>query len=139
MPVFGPRYANEQAGLPVVPQPSDNATVTPQPANLNLCRVYGTIQLPGGGPAEGMKITFRLAHPNPIKAEQLIGRRPVTVTTDENGVIVDGFGSDWVDLIRNDKMIPEGSHYIVSSGDLGFQDFELTLVTSSLDLATVIT
>lgn len=112
--------------------------VIPSPSNLNLCRIYGTVQLPNAQPAADMKIKFTLGHPDPIKAEHLIARRPVTCFTDATGTITDGIGNDWVELIRNDKMIPEGSHYVVSSGDLGFRDFELVINTPTLDLSTVI-
>jgi hypothetical protein len=126
-----------QSGTLVNPLVMTQVSIPSPPSITSLCRIYGNVFLPDGQVAAGMKITFTLDHPDPIKAEKIIARRPVVILTDVQGRITDGTNL-WKELVRNDQMTPEGSHYVVSSGDLGFQDFEITLEDTLLDLASVI-
>jgi hypothetical protein len=113
-------------------------TVIPAaPVDMSLCRVYGYFETPDNQPAVGVPLTFTLTNEGPLRSERLIAGRIITVTTNDQGQLVNDAGQPWIDLQRNDLLTPAGTKYRITSGDLQFNQ-EIILSTDTLDLSTLL-
>lgn len=120
-----------------VPTGTSITIVPDSPIDTSLCRVFGYFETIDNEPAKDVPITFELIANGIIRSERLIAGRSITVTTNETGRLVNFLGRPWVDLQRNDELMPTGSFYRITSGPLGINQ-EVTLAQDSFDLASLI-
>ena len=76
--------------------------------------VSGHIEAPGGGPAVGANISFSLTAPLVDSTDgAIVAATPITGVTDENGMITDGNGNEYVVLYATDDPTsePQGQVY----------------------------
>lgn len=128
------------AGLVRWNQAGQQLVVPGPPAEAALCRVYGYTETLDNRKVANAQVKFRLVTANgvPVASERLISEREVTVVTDSEGRIVGADGNPWVDLQRNDVLLPEGTSYEVSSRALGINGRRVTLAAETADLRTLL-
>jgi hypothetical protein len=135
-------YPQSSAGWTIhrfnIGQPDAPLTVIPGlPPEDIVCRVYGMLKTPGNALAVGASVTFELIMQDPIHSNAIIVGRVVEATTDSSGRLSIN-GHPYVDLERNDKMIPATSHWTITSLQIGWDGCEFTLTDGLLDLASLI-
>ncbi|HYG98878.1 MAG TPA: hypothetical protein VD837_07075 [Terriglobales bacterium] len=132
----------DQQHIPSLWHVVDRRPLTPEisvpvpPDDESLCCVYGYLETIDNQPASGIEISFTLLLAEPGKTERLISGRTITITTDEDGKIVNG-ETEGVYLQRNDNITPAGSKYLVKCADLKLNK-EIELATDLFNLADVI-
>jgi hypothetical protein len=115
------------------------APVAP-PADASMCRVTGFFEDGNGVPSVGVSIEFHLVVPanGAALSERMIAGRVVTATTDANGQLVDAAGNLYLDLQRNDLLLPVGTKWQVISPALGLRRVDLTLAFATYDMADLV-
>jgi hypothetical protein len=134
-------YAENTAGALIAkfitPDPSTPLSPIPvAPTSMEKCRVYGYFSTPDNKIPTGVNVVFELITPAGIKAERIIQGRKVTA------IIVAGTlssGEDpWVELDRNDLLIPSDSHWSITCASIGFNGTIMVLTTPLFDLSSLI-
>jgi len=120
--------------------PEDTATVVPgTPASPNFCRVYGYVIGADGRPAENAEITIELLPEEDYATVDgfAINRSVITVTTNEEGRLMDGDGNFYVDLVRTDALVPNTVAWVYkfTSESLKLEK-EVALTDSLYDIST---
>lgn len=107
------------------------------PSDTSMCRLYGTLELPRGAPAAGVRVTLTLQAPaGPVLSDKLWVGRTITVVTDSAGRLSDGT-SAWVDVPRNDGLAPAGTQWHIGCSDAGV-DTVVTLAAPTADLLSLL-
>lgn len=119
---------------------SSGSGVTPPgpPDDVDVCRVYGYLVTPNNQPAAHVEITFTLVAVAPARTNRLIGGRAVTVKTDATGSLINRAGDLWIELQRNDVLVPSGTTYEVTSTALNMRSVSITLDAPTFDLASIV-
>jgi hypothetical protein len=133
--------AGEALGRLVVPgSPEDPVIVIPAPPNdVTTCRVYGYVEGPDNRRIVNAKVkVVLLPRDTAVASNRLIAGREVQLSTNSEGRIMGPTGDPWVDLQRNDLLLPAGSFYEVTSVELGVSRKQVTLNTSLADLRTLL-
>lgn len=107
----------------------------PAPSDIGLCRLYGYLETPDNRRLVNAKVSIELMpRDTPIASERLIADRVVELTTDSEGRIVGPASTTYVDLQRNDLLLPAGTWYEVTSVKLGVHRKRVQLTTTTADL-----
>lgn len=118
------------------PESMDAVVIPTAPSDLALCRVFGSLETIDNQPARKVEVTFTLLAPDPTKSEKLLAGRVLRIKTDAMGRITDSNGNPWVDLQRNDQLLPSNTSYQVSCAELNMAA-QITLADSTFDLSSI--
>jgi hypothetical protein len=133
--------AGAALGRLVVPgNPEDPVIVIPAaPNDVSTCRVYGYVEGPDNRRIVNAKVkVVLLPRDTAVASNRLIAGREVLLCTNSEGRIMGPSGDPWVDLQRNDLLLPAGSFYEVTSVELGVSRKQVTLTTSLADLRALL-
>jgi hypothetical protein len=127
-----------QFKLSALPPGTPISIVPLPPADVSLCRVFGYFETYDNLPAVNLHVSFDLVA-LPSKSERVLVGPSVKATTDDTGTLMDAVGNPYVDLQRNDLLIPPTTIYHVNCTKAGFKNTPMTLAADLFDLSTLIT
>lgn len=109
------------------------------PSEAGLCRVYGYLETPDNRRLVNTQVVVELMPRSiAIASERLIAERVVRLTTDSEGRIIGPAGAAYVDLQRNDLLVPAGTWYEVTSTQLAVHRKVVHLTADTADLRTLL-